>query len=135
MAVLHDARRFAEDAGAALEKQLAERSLRRLGVRTWGRGRADPLREGFDSLTEREKEIAGLIRDGATNPQIAQALFLSRKTVERHVSNIFLKLGVKNRTEAANLNAKTFKRAGRGYRNHDNYRSRIMAYAPTQVAA
>lgn len=39
------------------------------------------------------------------------------------------------RTEAANLNAKTFKRAGRGYRNHDNYRSRIMAYAPTRTAA
>lgn len=39
------------------------------------------------------------------------------------------------RTEAANLNAKTFKRAGRGYRNHNNYRSRIMAYAPTPIAA
>ncbi|EFQ84173.1 transposase [Aeromicrobium marinum DSM 15272] len=39
------------------------------------------------------------------------------------------------RTEAANLNAKTFKRAGRGYRNHDNYRSRIMAYTPTPMAA
>lgn len=39
------------------------------------------------------------------------------------------------RTEAANLNAKTFKRAGRGYRNHDNYRSRIMAYTPPSMAA
>ena len=39
------------------------------------------------------------------------------------------------RTEAANLNAKTFKRAGRGYRNHDNYRCRIMAYTSTQTAA
>jgi transposase len=39
------------------------------------------------------------------------------------------------RTEAANLTAKTFKRIGRGYRNHDNYRCRIMGYAPRQIAA
>lgn len=39
------------------------------------------------------------------------------------------------RTEAANLNAKAFKRAGRGYRNHANYRCRIMAYTPTPMAA
>lgn len=39
------------------------------------------------------------------------------------------------RTEAANLNAKAFKRTGRGYRNHDNYRCRIMAYTPTPMVA
>jgi len=39
------------------------------------------------------------------------------------------------RTEAANLTAKTFKRIGRGYRNHDNYRCRIIGYAPTPMAA
>lgn len=39
------------------------------------------------------------------------------------------------RTEAANLNAKTFKRIGRGYRNHDNYRCRIIGYAPRPIAA
>ena len=39
------------------------------------------------------------------------------------------------RTEAANLTAKTFKRIGRGYRNHDNYRCRIIGYAPRQIAA
>jgi transposase len=39
------------------------------------------------------------------------------------------------RTEAANLTAKTFKRIGRGYRNHDNYRCRIIGYAPTPIAA
>lgn len=39
------------------------------------------------------------------------------------------------RTEAANLTAKTFKRIGRGYRNHDNYRCRIIGYAPRPIAA
>ena len=99
--VLQEARMLAGNAGAPLEKQLAERYLRGLGVRTWGRGRSEPLTEGIHSLTERESEIARLITDGATNPQIAQSLFLSRKTVERHVSNILLKLGVKNRAELA----------------------------------
>lgn len=101
IAILQDARGLAENAGAILEEQLAGRYLRRLGVRTWRRGRAEPPREGLHSLTEREREIARLVTDGATNPQIAQSLFLSRKTVERHVSNIFSKLGVKNRAELA----------------------------------
>lgn len=39
------------------------------------------------------------------------------------------------RSEAANLTAKTFKRIGRGYRNHDNYRCRIIGYAPWPIAA
>jgi transposase len=39
------------------------------------------------------------------------------------------------RSEAANLTAKTFKRIGRGYRNHDNYRCRIIGYAPRPIAA
>ncbi len=39
------------------------------------------------------------------------------------------------RTEAANLTAKKIKRVGRGYRNHDNYRCRIIGYAPRQIAA
>ena len=39
------------------------------------------------------------------------------------------------RSEAANLKAKTFKRIGRGYRNHDNYRCRIIGYAPRPIAA
>lgn len=99
--VFQEARKLAEDTHAILEKQLAERHLRGLGVRTWGRGRASGGSEGLGSLTERERQICRLIADGSTNPQIAQALFLSRKTVERHVSNIFSKLGVKNRAELA----------------------------------
>jgi DNA-binding NarL/FixJ family response regulator len=46
-------------------------------------------------------EVATLIAQGATNPEIAATLFLSRKTVERHVSNVLAKMNVRNRAELA----------------------------------
>jgi len=54
-----------------------------------------------NGLTEREAEVLALVAAGSTNRQIADALLLSQKTVERHVSNIFTKLGVATRTAAA----------------------------------
>ena len=99
--VLREAGTLAERMGAATELRLAEQRLRALGVRTWRRGRkaagTDPLVE----LSDREREIARRVAAGASNPEIAAALFLSRKTVERHVSNILAKLGIRNRTELA----------------------------------
>jgi DNA-binding CsgD family transcriptional regulator len=52
-------------------------------------------------LTEREREILLLLAAGQSNPQIAQALFISAKTASVHVSNILTKLGVTGRVEAA----------------------------------
>ena len=53
------------------------------------------------ALTRRERQIAELISERLTNPQIAERLVLSRKTVEVHASNIFRKLGVSSRGEVA----------------------------------
>jgi DNA-binding NarL/FixJ family response regulator len=60
---------------------------------------ADPLARF--GLTDREREILSLLTAGRSNPQIAQALFISRKTASVHVSNILAKLGVESRGEAA----------------------------------
>ncbi len=54
----------------------------------------------FPDLTEREREILGLIATGKSNADIAQALVLSSKTVSNHVSNIFSKLQVVDRAQA-----------------------------------
>ena len=84
-----------QEQGARTVGELAERALRSLGVRTWRRAAAGA------PLTEREDEIARLVAEGATNREIAQLLFLSPKTIERHVSNVFKKVGVRNRAELA----------------------------------
>ncbi len=53
------------------------------------------------ALSAREREVADLVALGATNPEIASRLFLSRKTVEHHVSNALAKLGLHSRAELA----------------------------------
>ena len=52
-------------------------------------------------LTLREKEILGLVSEGATNGQIARMLWVTEQTVKFHLSNTYRKLGVANRTEAS----------------------------------
>ena len=54
----------------------------------------------FPELTDREREILGLLAQGHPNPSIARALFLSPKTVANYVSAIFAKLQVADRAEA-----------------------------------
>ena len=56
-----------------------------------------PLRE--DPLTPREQEVLKLVAEGYTNKQIAEALVISEKTVERHRANILEKLGMRDRVE------------------------------------
>jgi DNA-binding NarL/FixJ family response regulator len=88
--------------GCARQLAEAERDLRKLGRRQGHRGRPGrPDELGVESLSERELEVARLIVDRKTNPQIAAALFLSQKTVESHIRNMFRKLDVSSRVELA----------------------------------
>ena len=91
----------ASTAGAETEQRLAEAGLRRLGVHTWRRGRASSGDAALDKLSDRERQIAILVAAGYSNPEIATRLFLSRKTIERHVSNVLARIGARNRTELA----------------------------------
>jgi DNA-binding NarL/FixJ family response regulator len=61
---------------------------------------APNLPDSFPELTERERELLHLIAQGHTNSEIADALYISEKTVRNHVSNIFSKLQVADRTQA-----------------------------------
>ncbi len=89
--------------GAVRYRAATEFELRRLGHRT--HRRTDPGTNsavgGVASLTQRELEVAHLVVDRRTNSQIAETLFLSQKTVETHIRNIFRKLHVTSRAELA----------------------------------
>jgi DNA-binding CsgD family transcriptional regulator/tetratricopeptide (TPR) repeat protein len=88
--------------GSLRYRDQAERELRTLGRHISRRTRAgtrDASRIG--SLTARELEIARLVVDRKTNPEIAAELFVSQKTVETHLRNIFNKMGVDTRVALA----------------------------------
>jgi DNA-binding CsgD family transcriptional regulator len=95
------ARAEAMDDGAAAARAAQRASA--LGMVSVAR-RAQALAGGSTlpaGLTEREAEALRLVAGGATNAQIAEAMFLSVKTVERHLLNAYRKAGVRNRAEAA----------------------------------
>lgn len=109
MLTMHDDPAYvarARSAGAAgyLPKRVADDELlAALRAVAGGRGywRAAPapaaLPEGFERLTEREREVLGLLAEGFTNQQIAEKLVLSVRTVETHRAHLHEKLGVSGR--------------------------------------
>ncbi len=104
IAVLEQAAREFESYGAVRYRQEAEQELRRLGRQVHRRSApGKPGGAGVDTLTQREAEIAALVTDRKTNPEIAAELFLSVKTIETHLRNIFRKLDVASRVEVARV--------------------------------
>ena len=84
---------WAEGAGLTLEEAVAY--VRR------ARGSRGRPATGWDSLTPTELEVVRLVVDGLSNPEIGRRLFMSRGTVKAHLSHVYAKLGVANRTELA----------------------------------
>lgn len=92
--------RYMESLIAAFATQDDDDKRRRSGHAVVARGNHATLALPEPKLTRRERQIARLLADGATNKEIAADLVISEATVKRHVSNIFLALGVRNRTRA-----------------------------------
>jgi DNA-binding CsgD family transcriptional regulator len=69
-------------------------------VADFAHGLSQPAPHDF-GLSKRELEVLALIAEGRSNPEIGRRLFITRKTVAVHVSNILTKLGVSGRVEAA----------------------------------
>ena len=86
--------------GAEMELDAARSALHDLGVRAdRPRSRAGPP-AAEPSLTTRETEVIVHVARGLTNREIAEQLFISEKTVARHLSNVFAKLGLASRAAA-----------------------------------
>lgn len=78
-----------------------EMRMRGVGLRRGARGRRSRPSTGWDSLTETEQRVVGLVAEGLSNPDIARRLFVSKYTVQTHLAHIFVKLAVSSRVELA----------------------------------
>jgi DNA-binding CsgD family transcriptional regulator len=79
--------------------------LRAAGTRLRHWTRADRPACGWDSMTDTERRIAGLVAEGLSNRQVADRVFLSAHTVAFHLRHIFWKLGITSRVQLARIAA------------------------------
>jgi len=86
---------------AAWDIRRADTRLRALGIRRGQRGPRRRPATGWDALTPVELTIAALVAQGRSNPDIAADLFLSRRTVQSHISHVLAKLGAYSRVDIA----------------------------------
>jgi DNA-binding NarL/FixJ family response regulator len=91
---------------ASWDAARADARLRALGIRRGVRGSRRRPKAGWAALTDTEQTVAALLAEGLSNPDIAARMFISRRTVQFHVSNILAKLCLSSRVELAALVAR-----------------------------
>ena len=89
---LHEGLRLAEQCGARALVARARTELRAAGGRS-----SDRYGSGVERLTASEQRVAELASQGLSNPEIAQALFVTRKTIETHLGHVYSKLDISGR--------------------------------------
>ncbi|WP_433432746.1 helix-turn-helix transcriptional regulator [Nonomuraea sp. CA-141351] len=90
--------------GAVWDIRRAQARLRRYGIRRGVQGtRPKRPAHGWDALTPTEHKVALLVASGRSTPEIAQSMFLTRRTAQTHISRILAKLGLRSRVEIARV--------------------------------
>lgn len=97
---LREAHEIFASLGARPMRDRTTRRMRELGADSIPRGPTEETRSNPANLTARQMEILGMVSRGLSNGEIADELYLSKKTVEHHVSAIYSKLGVDSRAKA-----------------------------------
>jgi DNA-binding NarL/FixJ family response regulator len=87
--------------GASWDAARADARLRAHGIRRGVHGERKRPKAGWAALTDTEQTVAALLAEGLSNPDIGGRMFISRRTVQFHVSNILAKLGLSSRVELA----------------------------------
>jgi DNA-binding CsgD family transcriptional regulator len=97
---LHEAVGLYDGLQAAWDIRRADSRLRPYGIRRGVRSRRGPrATSGWEALTPTEVRIAAMVAGGAATPDIARGMFLSRRTVQTHISHILTKLGARGRVD------------------------------------
>jgi DNA-binding CsgD family transcriptional regulator/tetratricopeptide (TPR) repeat protein len=100
-ALLEEARSGYERCGATSDLARVDAALRRHGARRGVTGPRRRAAKGWEALTDTELKVVALVAERLTNPEIAARMFISRRTVQTHVSHALAKLGVSTRRELA----------------------------------
>jgi DNA-binding CsgD family transcriptional regulator len=99
-AALNEAVSLYDGLQAAWDIRRADSRLRPYGIRRGVRSRRGPhAASGWEALTPTELKIATMVAGGASTPDIARGMLLSRRTVQTHISHILSKLGAKGRAD------------------------------------
>jgi DNA-binding CsgD family transcriptional regulator len=106
VAVVVQALNILDRLGATAASAIVRRRLRRDGVRNIPRGPRSTTKVNPGQLTDRQLEILSLLDEGCTSAEIADRLFLSRRTVDNHVSAVLHRLGVTSRRAALDVAAR-----------------------------